>query len=206
MSNIKKAILWCNGDTPSEELVNSLINQKSIVYGVDKGADVANSMGIIIQKVLGDLDSVDTSKWNNKSKKIYDQEISDLGKSIRYLIENKIYEVDILGIDGGNPEHILGIWGNLVEMPGNIKIKLHHEHRITERIHPDEGQLEIFISEEEEFSIFALTPCKNIHLTGSKWEINGDKMELSSRGLHNVGLGRNIKIIADGIIVLITER
>jgi len=91
VSNIKKVILWCNGDTPSEELVNSLINQKSIVYGVDKGADVANSMGITIQKVLGDLDSVDTSKWNNKSKKIYDQEISDLGKSIRYLIENKIY-------------------------------------------------------------------------------------------------------------------
>jgi len=204
--DIKRAILWCNGDTPSEELVNSLINQKSIVYGVDKGADVANSMGIVIQKVLGDLDSVDTSKWNNKSKKIYDQEISDLGKSIRYLVENKIYEVDIIGIDGGNPEHILGIWGNLVEMPGNIKIKLHHENRITERVHPDEGQLEIFISEGEEFSIFALTPCKNVHLTGSKWEINGDKMGLSSRGLHNVGLGRKIKIIADGIIVLITER
>jgi thiamine pyrophosphokinase len=203
---MSKAILWCNGDIPSIGLVKSLIDDNVPVFGIDGGADIAKLMKIEIKSVIGDLDSVDIVKWENKTKQIVNQEMSDLGKSINYLLENGMKEVDILGIDGGSPEHILAIWGNLAELSGNIKIRLHHEFRITERIHPNEGQFEIFIDKDEEFSIFALTPCKKLYLKGSKWEIKGNELGLSSIGLHNVGLGNKISIIADGIIALITKR
>lgn len=206
MIYLQKVVLWCNGEIPSKDIINHVIKKDTVVIGVDGGADKAYLMGVEIDKVIGDLDSIEVDKWDGKLEKISDQEMSDLGKSINYLIRNKIDSVNIIGIDGGDPEHILAIWGNLAELSGKIKIRLYHELRVTERIHPDEGTLEIFMEEGEEFSIFALTPCDEFHITGSKWEMNGESLGLSSRGLHNSGLGNKVKITADGIIVIIKVR
>jgi|TARA_B110000495_G_C22908398_1_gene530370 thiamine pyrophosphokinase len=199
-------ILWCNGDVPSKNLIQHVISIGDRVFGIDGGADKAYSAEIIVERVLGDLDSVDISKWKNKTEYLSNQEMSDFAKSVIHLMEKGFTEIEVIGIDGGSPEHILGIWGALAELPGDVRIKLHHESRTTYRIHPDDEDTEIFIKKGEEFSIFALTPCKEVFLKGSKWEIEGEKLSLSTRGLHNIGIGRNISIKADGVIALIIQK
>ena len=91
----------------------------------------------------------------------------------------------------------------MAEIEDSVKIILHHEKRTTYRIHPDYDDTEIFVEDGKEFSIFALTPCNNITLTGAKWNMDNEKLSLSSRGLHNQGTGKSISIKADGIVVLI---
>ena len=62
-----KVILWCNGDLPSDTLAREITSSKSLIFGVDGGADKASSMGYDVSKVLGDLDSVKHSVWEDKS-------------------------------------------------------------------------------------------------------------------------------------------
>jgi thiamine pyrophosphokinase len=197
------AILWCNGKKPSNELIKRVLTEEKEVFGVDGGADVALSAGINVKKVLGDFDSVNINDWKGKGKYLSNQNISDFGKSIKYLVKKEYSEIEVLGIDGGSPEHLLGIWAVLAEIEDNVKITLHHERRTTYRIHPTYGETKIFVGAGKEFSIFALTPCNNFSLSGAKWNIKNEIFSLSSRGLHNQGTGKKILIKTDGIVVLI---
>ena len=197
------AVLWCNGEIPSDNLVKKVVIEGNRIFGVDGGAEKALSMGIEVEKVLGDLDSINLDKWEKKIEYLPNQDVSDFGKSIKYLVNKGFTKVEVIGIDGGSPEHLLGIWGVLSEIKDDIEIILHHENRTTYRIHPNHGVAEKFIEKDKKFSIFALTHCKNVHLSGAQWNIEGEELSLSSRGLHNLGIGENICIKADGIIVLI---
>jgi thiamine pyrophosphokinase len=81
------AILWCNGKKPSNELIKRVLTEEKEVFGVDGGADVALSAGINVKKVLGDFDSVNINDWKGKGKYLSNQNISDFGKSIKYLVK-----------------------------------------------------------------------------------------------------------------------
>lgn len=197
------AVLWCNGEIPSDDLVKKVVIEDSRIFGVDGGAEKALSMGVQVEKVLGDLDSINLDKWKKKIEYLPNQNISDFGKSVKYLVDEGFTKVDVIGIDGGSPEHLLGIWGVLSEIKDDIEIILHHENRTSYRIHPNNGVTEKFIERNKKFSIFALTHCENVHLSGAQWNIEGEKLSLSSRGLHNLGIGEKVRIEADGIIVLI---
>jgi len=197
------AVLWCNGKTPSNDLIKRVLTKDKEIFGVDGGAEKALKAGINVQKVLGDFDSVNIEEWKGESEYLPNQNISDFGKSIKYLVRKGYTQIEALGIDGGSPEHFLGVWAVLAEIEDSVKIILHHENRITYRIHPDYEDTQIFIENGKEFSIFALTYCNEITITGAKWDMKNEKLSLSSRGLHNQGTGKNISIKADGIVVLI---
>ena len=108
-------------------------------------------------------------------------------------------------LDGGSPDHVLGSWAALCEAPGGARIRLHHEDAVAHRLHPRDGGLELEIGEGQEFSVFALQPCK-AWVSGAKWEVDGDPMSFSTRGLHNVGTGGSARINADGVLVVFSPR
>ena len=80
------AILWCNGKTPSNDLIKRVLTEDKEVFGVDGGAEIALSSGINVKKVLGDFDSINIDEWKGESEYLPDQDISDFGKSIKYLL------------------------------------------------------------------------------------------------------------------------
>ena len=200
-----RAILWCNGTQPSQSVIEAVLDEGVPVIGVDAGADRAAESGIEVEEVLGDLDSVDGSRWEGKLHELPDQSSSDLVKSITLLIERGYTEIDVVGVDGGSPDHVLGSWAALCEAPGGARIRLHHEDAVAHRLHPRDGGLELEIGEGQEFSVFALQPC-NAWVSGAKWEVDGDPMSFSTRGLHNVGTGGSARINADGVLVVFSPR
>jgi len=197
-----RAILWCNGDTPAKELVTPLL-EDAILYGVDGGAAKAVAAGYEVSEVLGDLDSVDPSEWDGKSTHLSDDSSSDLAKSLGLLQTRGFTEVDVVGIDGGNPDHILGTWAALTEAPAGLDIRLHHEGGITIRAHPEDGALDILIPIGDEFSIFALEACQTVSIEGARWTLDAEPLSFSTRGLHNESLGEPISVSADGILAVI---
>ena len=197
-----RAVLWCNGDTPAKELVTPLL-EDAILYGVDGGAAKAVAAGYEVSEVLGDLDSVDPSEWDGKSTHLSDDSSSDLAKSLGLLQTRGFTEVDVVGIDGGNPDHILGTWAALTEAPAGIDIRLHHEGGITIRAHPKDGALELLIPGGDEFSIFALEACQTVTIKGARWELDAEPLSFSTRGWHNESLGEPISVSADGILAVI---
>ena len=200
-----RALLWCNGQQPSEIVVEGLL-KGAVCFGVDGGADRAAEAGYEVDQVLGDLDSVDSDRWRGRTYELTDQSSSDLVKSIALLIERGYTDIDVVGSDGGSTGHVLGGWAALREAPGGAQIRVHHEDSITHRIHPQDGGTEFDIAEGQEFSVFALSPCRGVHLQGAAWNLDGVPLGLSTRGLHNRGTGEVVRISADGILAVIIPR
>ncbi len=200
-----RALLWCNGQQPSATVFDDLLKGASC-FGVDGGADRAAEAGYEVEQVLGDLDSADSDRWRGRTYELANQSSSDLAKSISLLIERGYTEIDVVGSDGGSTSHFLGSWAALCEAPPGAAIRLHHEDSVTHRVHPQDGESEFAVRAGGEFSVFALSPSKSVHLHGARWELDGVPMSLSTEGLHNVASGKSVHIRADGVLVVIVSR
>jgi len=200
-----RAFLWCNGSTPASSVIDWVSSSDAPVFGVDGGADRAFESGIEVDEVLGDLDSVDDSAWEGRVVELADQGNSDLAKSLVLLIDRGFTDIDVVGVDGGEPDHVLGNWAAMLDAPAGATIRMHHESRVTTRVHPEEGELSVEMGQGESFSVFALEPGK-VWISGSKWEVDGDFLALSSKGLHNEGMGGFVSIRGEGVLAVISRR
>ena len=177
-----RGVVWCTGAMPSESLLDMVLSDGVPVFGVDGGADKAKAAGVSLEGVLGDL-----------------------SKSIAYLNELGYDEIEVVGIEGGRPEHVLGIWGALAEAPLGCTGRLHHEDGISHRVHPDTGEFQLNVPKGREFSVFALEPCR-ASIIGARWQVEDEMLSFSTRGLHNEGTGGTVVISANGVLVVIVPR
>ena len=200
-----RGVLWCNGSIPSESVVDWVLTTGAPVFGVDGGSDKAHSCGIEVVEVLGDMDSLDESAWKGRTLPLNEQTFSDLAKSIRELIHRGFDEIEIVGADGGDPSHILGNWAAMNDAPSGARIRIHHEEQVSTRLHPDDEGFSAEFEEGELFSIFAIEAGK-VWISGAKWELHGDDLGLSSRGLHNEGIGDVVNIRGEGVLILVSKR
>jgi len=200
-----RGVLWCNGSIPTESVVEWVLSAGVPIFGVDGGADKAYGMGVEVVEVLGDMDSVDESAWSGRTLSLNEQSFSDLAKSIEELIQRGFDEIEIVGADGGDPSHILGNWAAMNDSPSGARIRIHHEEQVSTRIHPDDGEVSVEFEEGELFSVFAIGTGK-VWITGARWEVDGENLVLSSRGLHNEGTGGVVKIRGEGVLILISSR
>ncbi|MCH2639952.1 MAG: thiamine diphosphokinase [Candidatus Thalassarchaeum sp.] len=200
-----RGVLWCNGSIPTESVVEWVLTTGAPVFGVDGGSDKAHSCGIEVVEVLGDMDSLDESAWKGRTLPLNEQTFSDLAKSIRELIHRGFDEIEIVGADGGDPSHILGNWAAMNDAPSGARIRIHHEEQVSTRLHPDDEGFSAEFEEGELFSIFAIEAGK-VWISGAKWELHGDDLGLSSRGLHNEGIGDVVNIRGEGVLILVSKR
>tara|TARA_Y100001935_G_scaffold78874_1_gene65959 strand:- start:1948 stop:2553 length:606 start_codon:yes stop_codon:yes gene_type:complete len=200
-----RGVLWCNGSIPTESVIEWVLTTGAPVFGVDGGADKANDLGIEVVEVLGDMDSLDESAWKGRTLPLDEQTFSDLAKSIEELIHRGFNEIEIVGADGGDPSHILGNWGSMNDAPSGARIRIHHEEQVSTRIHPDEGEFSAKFENGELFSVFSIEAGK-VWISGARWELDGENLVLSSRGLHNEGTGDIVKIKGEGVLLLISKR
>ncbi len=197
-----RAVLWCNGDLPNPEMISKLLDDATL-FGIDGGANKANAAGFEVSEVLGDLDSVDIVDWKGQSTLLSDDSSSDLAKSFVLMSERGFTEVDVVGIDGGSSDHILGTWAALTEAPPGISIQLHHSSGITKRLHPTDSPLDFVIPKGDEFSVFALEDCQEVSISGARWNLKSEPLNFSTKGLHNQSLGEQISIKTDGVLAVI---
>ncbi len=199
-----RAFLWCNGELHDENLT-SKFEDISPLFGVDGGANKAKSVGYNVKEILGDLDSVNIEELNIDGTLLKDQNYSDLTKTINELSKRGFNEFEVLGVDGGDTGHILGIWASLAELSTDLIIRLHHQKSTTHRITCHSGNSKINVGESKLFSVFALTKCDNVTIKDAEWEMINQELRFSTRGLHNKALKEDITITTDGILVVIVQ-
>jgi hypothetical protein len=91
------------------------------------------------------------------------------------------------------------------DAPSGARIRIHHEEQVSTRIHPDEGEFSAEFEDGELFSVFSIGSGK-VWISGARWEVDGENLVLSSRGLHNEGTGDIVKIKGEGVLLLISKR
>lgn len=171
-----KSILCLNGNLPDKNFFYDF--KKLPIIAADGAANTLNSMDIIPDMIIGDLDSVAKNLLIEKKFIMdKDQNSSDFQKAMKYLESQNLLPTIILGISGGYIDHILN----------NINIFLD-----TKSIFYDDNIIGMVISEGyhqfydlklgTKLSIFGIPNCL-ISTTGLKWNLQND--ELSFPGFNS---------------------
>lgn len=102
-----KSIICLDGELPLKEFFVDINNLP--IIAVDGAAHKLKKLGVEYDILIGDLDSVKKDEIDPNKRNIYlpSQDFSDFQKTIEYLKQNNLLPAIILGVSGGNIDHIL---------------------------------------------------------------------------------------------------
>ena len=191
-------LLCADGEWPPASVWEPLSQVCETIVGVDGGTDAALSRNIPVTLATGDFDSITDSQIERVS--LPNQNASDLDKTLNYAAENGAEVVDIVGVEGGEIDHQLGVFAALIEASPELEICMHMTEHVVMRCL---DELELVLDEGTQLSLFAFTPCANVSISGVEFPLEDEPLAFSTRGLHNVALGGPIQIESDGALVVV---
>ena len=175
-------LVVANGEWPSDELVETLLDNAEFTIALDGAADRFGGWDVVV----GDLDSIANSDGIEKDD---NQENSDLAKA---LIE---YEVDaVVGIEGGRLDHRLAAFTALFESQSDAI--LYFDGWRACRV-ADSG-LEIELKKGTICSVMALGKVENVRLQGVEFALSGEDLSSGTRGVGNKSISSEVSISHDG--------
>lgn len=210
MANISERVLViANGEIPSSEVVNNLLQNCGFIVACDGGLNHCNELEIIPNLLCGDLDSIDSDLSERLNSEYTDviqmqnQDKSDLSKALSYLRDEGFTSIDVIGIEGGRLDHQFGVWSCLIE--SDSYASLHYEDFVLKRVPNDTIQLQTKLGKI--VALHAITPCKGVRLTGCKFTLNNDTLEIGTRGIHNLAQAETIEVSkVSGELLVMIER
>lgn len=210
----RRALLVACGTWPLPEVVHGLADQFEQIVALDGALAICQQHGLQADVLLGDMDSVEpellAAFLNNEGMvvKRSEQDTNDLAKALTYLKEMEVDACTVLGATGGDPQHE---WANMLSCAASsLEITCISTDHTYQYLNPN-----ILYSIESkpnvEFSLFALPTATDVHLKGASFSLEGERLEMGSRGLHNIALGTSITLsFSEGRLMLMkpltTER
>ena len=175
-----RVLVVANGELPSKELMDTLLEDAEIVVACDGAADRLEHCDFVI----GDMDSWSKQK-QIESIEISDQENSDLAKALEY------FDVDwIVGVEGGRIDHRLAAFTSLCET--NSSAILYFDGWRACLV-PKEG-LEIELKENSICSLFAFGNVEGVSISGTEYELKNQTLSTGTKGVGNRVIGSEVKI------------
>ena len=175
-------LVVANGDWPSDDLVQTLLDTAEFTIALDGAADRFEEWDVVV----GDLDSIANSDGIEKDD---NQENSDLAKA---LIQ---YDVDaVVGIEGGRLDHRLAAFTALFETQSDAI--LYFDGWRACRV-ADSG-LEIELDKGTLCSVMALGKVENVRFQGVEFSLSGEGLSSGTRGVGNKSISSEVSISHDG--------
>ncbi|MBJ24211.1 MAG: thiamine diphosphokinase [Euryarchaeota archaeon] len=201
------ALLIAAGEVPINVLKNILSDEK-LNIAIDGGYLHCLKYDITPDIVIGDFDSLDSALLADKNIQIFDesQQETDLVKAINWAISSKITNLDIIGVESGRSDHILGTFAALAELKQEltnlIDIKL-HLYDFVVRYVPKQKSIKLKLEENTHLSLFCLSKS-TISFKGVKWSLEEEEMYFSTQGIHNYSISNHVELfVHDGGPVLL---
>ncbi len=200
--NSHKCIIYLNGTFPTLGGLGSLNTDVPII--ACDGA--VHKMHTWPTYVLGDLDSIDGTKPQCTVIERMDQDYTDFEKALMFAREEKLTPALVLGVNGGEIDHIIGNMQVISKYADTIPsyfldfydggVKLGMPLIPHRRISTIPG------------SLISIIPFEKTHLTtkGLKWELKDQELHCNGiLGLRNEAAKRNVVIdvkSGSGIIIM----
>jgi len=186
---MSKLLIVANGEKPSFAIAENLLEQADLIIACDGAANHLERCDVII----GDFDSLTTS---HDAQLIHDDSLmeSDLTKALNRYPN----ATDIIGISGGRPDHILGCMMSIVETKS--KATAHFDGWEMKYVN---REIIFQLAKGKIFSLFSIGNCGGVTIAGAKFELSDETLNTGTRGLHNEGLGNEVKISVDNGDLLI---
>ena len=175
-------LVVANGDWPSNELVQTLLENSEFTIALDGAADRFEGWDVVV----GDLDSIANSQGLEKDD---NQENSDLAKA---LIE---YDVDaVVGVEGGRLDHRLAAFTALFESQSDAI--LYFDGWRACRV--DKSGLDIELDKGTLCSLMAFGKVENVRLHGVEYSLSGEGLSSGTRGVGNKSVSTEVSVSHDG--------
>ena len=188
----EKIILVLNGILPKKNhLIDFLKNYDTIIC-IDGAANKVENTNLKPDYILGDLDSVKKtiiSKYNTVELK--NQNYNDLYKSLDWLKTKKITKLDIIGIDGKRPDHMIGNFDIIFKKINDFNITIFTDYGIFYTVDNEK----IFKNcLDKNISIFSPKKQNKITTDGLEYELKNKILNNLYEGTLNRGVKNQVKI------------
>jgi thiamine pyrophosphokinase len=205
-----KALLVAAGEILGQGSLEKLLSDVGTVIAIDGGLAHLRTVDHSPDLVVGDLDSVSKNdlEWARAAGaeviSMAGQEESDLAKGFEYCSQKGLNLIDVIGIEGGRLAHQFATYAALAEADSSLAITVHLQnatvHRLVVGGSATGGSTQI--EPEGEFSIFALQRAQ-VTISGAKYELAEEWLELDTRGLSNFSNGLvTIEVHSGGPVLL----
>ena len=203
-----RALLFANGESPSAALVRQLMEGADLVVAADGGADKALALGVNLDAVIGDFDSVSAeARASLQSERFHHapaHDATDLQKAIEFCIESGCDSVDVVAAGGGRADHALANLSVLPLFRGQARVRLHDDLFEVSLV---EGTATIDAEPGTVVSLIAIGVCRGVTTTGLRWNLEDYTLPFSPIGIHNeVATSPAAVTVAEGDLLLFRGR
>ena len=191
------ALLVAAGEI-SVDIFRNLLSDKKIIVAIDGGYNHCLTHNVNPDIIIGDFDSINSSSFPEKTHLIFteSQNETDLSKAIKWCISSDINNLDIIGVESGRSDHILGTFAAFAEInqdfSKHLDIKLHLNDFIVKYV-PKKKKTKLILDKETHLSLFCLSKSI-VNFQGVKWPLNNEEMNFSTRGIHNYSINNEIEL------------
>jgi len=186
----KRTLVICNGEPPSKKLVQQLARNSDLIVAADGGANVARTLGIRPDFIIGDLDSITpaTKRFFSSSTliRVTRQDNTDLEKALDFVLKQKIKHATIIAATGKRLDHTLGNLSTIWNYTNSIAITFISDGWLAvpvgrkKKIQADIGTT---------VSLLPFGVCSGITLKGLHYPLNNATMNVGEVGISNVVSG-----------------
>lgn len=186
------ALIVAAGNPPPAPLVGVLAERADTVLAADGGALVAEALGLTVDAVIGDLDSLPAT-WRAAHPDVacihdgYEHD-TDLVKALRHAAAVGHTTADVIGVDGGRSDHQLAALLALTEAPSELTAVVHLSDADVTLLDADRPVLRLDLPVGQHLSLLPLAPLPRISATGVRWPLADEPLR-GTQGLHNEALG-----------------
>lgn len=183
-----KALILANGEPPPIALLRAQLKVASIFVCADGGSNIAARYDLMPQLIIGDLDSVSPGTLQKfkhvPTRRIAEQNSTDLEKAIRWLIKKDFRDIVVLGALGRRLDHTVGNLSTLEKFSNVARIRIIDSK--AELLHVGRD-LTIESPPGSTVSLIPLSRCEGITTDGLKWELRNEILKLGVReGTSNI--------------------
>jgi len=184
----KTALLLANGNSPTKSLFLSCRKRSEFFVCADGGANYAAEFGERPDLIIGDLDSIKAStvrKFQSvTTRRIADQNSTDLEKALSWLIRRNYSDIVVLGATGGRVDHLAGNLSALGKFSKRAHITFVDE---SGEMRSAGSETVLDASPGTIISLIPLSRCEGIVTKGLRWELLNGVLELGFReGTSNI--------------------
>ena len=170
-----QALLCLNGNLPEREFFLRAIDEGMVIVAADGGANRLAEIGIVADFVVGDMDSFKNPDNLSVARVVVieDQNFTDFEKALSFVKSKKLEPILVLGINGGEIDHILNNMNTFVRYADEINMWFYDipnagKSKIGRMI---KGAMELSIVKEATISLFSFDEG-DLQTEGMVWEID----------------------------------
>ena len=195
------------GELPDAERVEALreASPPDFLVAADSGADAALALGLRVDVIVGDFDSVSSQALaaaGRQRRHPVDKDATDLELALKEARDLGAERITLIGGDGGRLDHFLG---NLVVLGSEDLAGVAVDALVGKaRLWVVRSRQEITGRSGQVVSLLPLGgPARGVHTSGLRWALSGETLAAgSTRGVSNEMTGSRATVSLEGGVLL----